>query len=96
MSDNFDTNRFLDRVAGPGIQPVLAAFESAGVDGPSYDMVRKWRSRDSMPALWLAKMLLALEVLEGKPVSMRVVLKEASSCLSERRSFSGLPPSVFD
>lgn len=100
-SDNFTTNDFLDREVGPGVQPVLALFQSAGLDGPKYDAVRKWRARESMPALWFAKVLHALEIVEGRQVSMSAYFytpssNEASPCLKERRCSTGSPPSVFD
>ena len=94
---NFTTNQFLDDVAGPGIQPVLALFENTGLDGPAYDTVRKWRARDSMPAVWLAKVLLALEMLEGTPMSWAAYFeKEQGQCSKRKPSSSGSRPSVFD
>lgn len=98
MSDDFSANRFLDTEIGPGLQPVLALFESAGLGSPSYDMVRKWRSRDSMPALWLAKSLLALELVDGAPLSMSKYFKEEGrdECLQMRQDFSGSQHNVFD
>lgn len=97
MSEEFTANGFLDREVGEGVQPVLALFESARLQGPNGDAVRKWRERNSMPALWLAKVLLALEIVEGRSVSMATYFKEGRrTCLSEKHSFSGLQPSVFD
>jgi hypothetical protein len=97
MSDDFSANRFLDTEIGPGLAPVLALFESAGLDSPSYDMVRKWRARDSMPAFWLAKSLLALELVDGAPLSMSKYFTEGRKrCLQMRQDCSGSQPSVFD
>lgn len=102
VSDNFTTNLFLDREVGPGVQPVLALFQSAGLDGPKYDAVRKWRERESMPALWFAKVLHALEIVEGRHVPMSAYFNtphsdEALPCsLKERLCSTGSPPSVFD
>lgn len=93
----FTANRFLDTEIGSGIQPVLALFESAGLEGPSYDMVRKWRARDSMPANWLAKTLLALEMVDGRVLSMKkYYAKGRKRCSNAKHSFSGSQPSVFD
>ena len=94
--DEFTTNHFLDREVGPGVQPVLALFQSARLEGPNGDTVRKWRERNSMPAAWLAKILLALEITEGRSVSMAAYFNEGQSCLNEKHSCSGLQPSVFD
>ena len=94
---NFTANQFLDDVVGPGIQPVLALFENTGLDGPAYDTVRKWRARDSMPAAWLAKVLLALELAEGEPLSLAAYFEtETALCSKKKPSSSGSRPSVFD
>jgi hypothetical protein len=93
----FTANQFLDTEIGPGIPPVLALFESAGLEGPSYDTVRKWRARDSMPAYWLAKTLYALECVDGRTLSMGQYFKQGGSrCSNAKRSSSGSPLSVFD
>jgi hypothetical protein len=95
----FTANQFLDNEVGPGVQPVLALYQSAGLESPAYDTVRKWRERDSMPAAWFAKTLYALEVVGGRgPMSLKKYFAEvgADQCLNQKRCISGLPPSVFD
>ena len=95
-SAEFTANRFLDNEVGPGVQPVLALFESAGLEGPNRDAVRKWRERDSMPALWLAKTLFALERVDGRVLSMGKYFTEGQPCLSRKHFSTGSRPSVFD
>lgn len=97
MSD-FTANNFLNSEIGQDVPSVLALFESVGLDGPSYDTVRKWRARDSMPAYWLAKTLYALELSGGDVMSLKKYFndKEVILCSTKKRDFSGSLPSVFD
>ena len=95
LSIEFNANHFLDEHVGPGQQAVLALFQNAGLpdaDMPSYDMVRKWRTRGSMPAEWLARVLLAKEMLGDPPLSMRAYFSRSNP----RPDCSGSLPSVFD
>ena len=102
MSVDFDANRFLDRLVGPGVQPVLALFQNAGMGDdelPSYDQVRKWRMRGSMPGEWLARLLVALErtgsLPPGRPVMQALFCRTGASSKPKPVS-SGPLHSVFD
>jgi hypothetical protein len=97
MSSNFTANKFLDNEVGPGVPPVLALFQSAGIDPPQADAVRKWRERDSMPAIWFAKTLFALEVVGQGPISLKTYFDNGGrACLKLKSGSSGSQPSVFD
>lgn len=97
MMSYFSANQFLDTEVGPGVPPVLALFESSDLEPPAYDQVRKWRSRDSIPAFWLAKIHYALELTGHGPMSFsRYITGGDTPCSTAKPSFSGFPPSVFD
>lgn len=97
MSSDFSANTFLDNEVGAGLQPTLALFASAGMEPPTYDSIRKWRMRDSIPAYWLARIHYALEVVEGRPLSFAKYMDEGiSSCSTGKLCSSGSLPSVFD
>ena len=93
----FTANQFLDNEVGTGVQPVLALFQSAGIEPPQADAVRKWRERDSIPAIWFGKTLYALEVVGVGPISLAVYFSSGDSkCSTKNPVSSGAPLSVFD
>jgi hypothetical protein len=97
MMSTFTANTFLDNEVGPGVQPVLALLQNAGIDPPQSDAVRKWRERDSMPAIWFGKVLYALEVTGTGPISLQTYFNSGGTkCLNEKPSSSGAQQSVFD
>ena len=101
MSDDadadFDVNRFLDDVAGVGSQAVLSVFAAARMDPPSAEAVRKWRQRNSIPGASLAKLLCALEIVDGRPLSMAAHINGgADRCSNGKPSSSGSRLNVFD
>lgn len=66
----FSARRFLTEQFGPNPDVMILDLQKHGEHRPDRDTARKWYERDSMPGDWLAVIVYALELRDGKPPAL--------------------------